>query len=79
MWAGAIGIRSKNRLINGMHCHPSLVLLVLLVAATKIHFEKRALVVGTKQGRQADTAVRPAYFVLFPLLTLPLPSGFLTN
>jgi hypothetical protein len=62
-----------------MHCHPCLVLLVLLVAATKIHFEERALVVGTKQSRQADTAVRPACFVLFPLLALALPSGFFTN
>jgi hypothetical protein len=33
-------------------------LLVLLVAAAKIHFEEQALVAGTKQSRKADMADR---------------------
>jgi hypothetical protein len=41
--------------------------------------EKQALVVGTKQSRQANKAVGPACFVLFPLLAHVLPSGFFTN
>ncbi len=41
--------------------------------------EKQALVVGTKQSRQASKAVGPACLVLFPLLAHVLPSGFFTN
>jgi hypothetical protein len=42
-----------------------LVFLVLLVAATEIHFEEQALVASPKQTRRADKAVRPACFVFF--------------
>jgi hypothetical protein len=34
-------------------------MLVLLVAATKIHFRKQVLVAGTKQSRQANKTGRP--------------------
>ncbi len=56
----AIGI-TLDRLIS-----PSL--LVVLVTAAKIHFEKQVQVAGTKQRSQADKAVRHACFVLCPLL-----------
>jgi len=46
------------------------------VAAAKILFEEKALVVGTKQSRQAGKAAKPAHFVLCLLLVLILPSGF---
>ncbi len=54
-------------------------LLVLLVATAIINFGEHALVVGTNQSRQANKAVRPAWFVLCPLLELTLPSGFLST
>jgi hypothetical protein len=49
------------------------------VAATKIHFEEQAPVVGINKSKQADKAVRPACFVLGRQLALVLQSGFLTN
>ncbi len=49
----------KNRLIKGAYCLPCLVLLELLVATAKIHFEEQALVAGTKQSKQADKVGRP--------------------
>ena len=36
--------------------------LVLLVTAAKIHIEEQTLVAATKQSRQAEKAVRLAYF-----------------
>jgi hypothetical protein len=42
--------------------------LVLLVAATKIHPEKQALLAGTKQSNQAERAVRAALSVSVRLL-----------
>jgi hypothetical protein len=62
--------------INGKHCLPCFVLLVLIAAAGKIHFEEQALVAGTKQSRKADMAVKPACFVSCPLLALTVQSGF---
>jgi hypothetical protein len=61
-----------------MHSLPCFALLVLLLAAAKIHFEEQALVAGTKHScqaaksgekhsSQADKASRPACFVLCPL------------
>jgi hypothetical protein len=41
-----------------MYHLPCFALLVLLVAAAKIHFQEQALVVGTKQSSQADKAGR---------------------
>jgi hypothetical protein len=38
----------KKGLINGKYCKSCFVLLVLLVAAAKIHFEEQALVAGTQ-------------------------------
>jgi hypothetical protein len=38
----------KKGLINGKYCQSCFVLLVLLVAAAKIHFEEQALVAGTQ-------------------------------
>ncbi len=43
-------------------------LLVMLVAAAKIYFEKQVQVAGTKQSSQADKAVKHACFVLCPPL-----------
>jgi hypothetical protein len=74
-----IDIILKNRLFNAMYRLPCSVLLVLLVATAKIHFEEQVLVAGRKQGRQADKAVRPACFVLGPLVAFALPSRFFTN
>jgi hypothetical protein len=59
-----------------MYFLPYFVLLVLLVATTKILFEEQALVEDAKQSMQADKAVGPACFVLCLLLALALPSGF---
>jgi len=39
-------------------------MLVLSVAATKIHFEEQALMAHTKQSRQANKVVRPGGFVV---------------
>jgi hypothetical protein len=57
-----------------MACTACLVLpcFALLVAATKIDFEEQALVVGTKQSRQADIVDGPACLALCPLLGLTL-------
>jgi len=41
---------TKNILINDMHCHTLFVLLVLLMAATKLPLEEQALGEGTKQN-----------------------------
>jgi hypothetical protein len=49
----------------------------MLVAVAKIHTEEQALDAGTKQSRQPDEAFGPACFVLYPLLVLAMPSGFL--
>jgi hypothetical protein len=68
-----------NRMINGMHRLPCFVLSVLLVVVVKVHFVEQAQVVGTKQSRQANRAVGPAYYVLCLLLALALPRGFFTN
>jgi hypothetical protein len=57
---------------NEQSMHVPLVLLVLIVATTKIHFKAQALVVGTKQSQQANKAVMPAYFVLCMLLAIAL-------
>jgi hypothetical protein len=45
-----------NRLINGTYRLYCFWVLLLLVAATEIHFEEQALVAGTKQRRQAGKA-----------------------
>jgi hypothetical protein len=45
-----------NRLINGIYHLYCFWVLLLLVAATEIHFEEQALVVGTIQRRQASKA-----------------------
>ncbi len=47
VWVSAINLISK-RLINGAKHLPCIALLVLLVAALKIHLEEQALEVGTK-------------------------------
>jgi hypothetical protein len=52
--------------------HVPLVLLVLIVATTKIHFKEQALVVGAKQSQKANKAAMPAYFVLRMLLAIAL-------
>jgi hypothetical protein len=62
----------KNRPIIHTHCLSSFVSLVLLVAAAKIHFKEQA---EHQQSRQANKAVKPACFVLCPLLALTLQSG----
>jgi hypothetical protein len=72
-----VGHHNKTGVINGKHCLPCFVLLVLIAAADKIHFEEQALVAGTKQSRKANMAVKPACFVLCPLLALIPQSGFL--
>jgi hypothetical protein len=41
-------------MINGTYCLPCFGLLVVLVAAAKIHFAYQALVASTKQSRQVD-------------------------
>jgi hypothetical protein len=46
--------------LYGTYRLPCFALLVLLVAAAKIHFEEQALVAGTKQSRKADMADRLA-------------------
>jgi hypothetical protein len=64
-------------------------MLVLLVAATKIHFKEQVLVAGTKQSRRANKTGRPnwqsgltalflglACFVFCLLLLFELSSGF---
>jgi hypothetical protein len=59
-------------------------MLVMIVATAKTQFEKQVLLVGTKQNRQADKAVRPAYF-LCPLLALlffevdAIPNNFFSH
>ncbi len=53
-----IDIELLNRLINAIYCLPCFVVLVLLVATAKIHFEEQAVVVGTKQSSQANKADR---------------------
>jgi hypothetical protein len=56
----------ENRLINGTYRLPCFVLLVVLVATAKSHFEVQALVAGTKQqNNQAGVKiVRPGCFVV---------------
>ncbi len=52
---------------DGTYCLPCFVLIELLVATAKIHFEDQALVVSTKQSRQADQAGRQAGLLCFML------------
>ncbi len=66
----------KNRLNDGTNCTPCFVLLELLVAVTKNHFEEQVLVAGTKQSRHTDLADMHASFVLCLLQALTLQSGF---
>jgi hypothetical protein len=81
LFSGQFGLthrhQIKNRLIDGIYRLPSLVLLVLLVAAAIIQIEKEALFASTKQsrqagqaGRRADKAVGPACFVLIALTSV---------
>ncbi len=64
---------------NGMYHLPCFVLLALLAANAKIHFEEQALVASSKQSRQEGKAVRPACFVLHSLLAHILQSRFFPN
>ncbi len=48
-WSSFIDV-ILNRLINRLYCLPCFALLVMLVAAAKIHFEEQAQVGGTTQS-----------------------------
>jgi hypothetical protein len=95
-WGGVWGlgwgnIILSNRLIYGTYCLPCFALLVLLVAATKIHWEEQTLITATKQSSQSDRQAGwqgswacqicfgPACLVLWPLPAFTLQSGFCTN
>ncbi len=68
----------KNRVINGEYHLPCFVCSQLSVAAAKILFEDQVQVSSWQQNTpEAYKAIRPACFVLCPLLAFGLTRGFL--